>query len=293
MYTKREKWWGYAFIAPQLLGMIVFSLLPLIFAFALSFMSWDGFGERTFVGLDNYIQQFQDPVFRTALRNTTLYSLLVIPGGIIAALGAALALNKVKGKDFYRMLFFMPVVTSSVSIGVIWMWLLNGDIGLINQLLAMIGIDGPNWLTDQKLVLPSIAALSIWWGLGTNMVIFLAGLQGISRSYYEAADIDGATPWQKFRHITFPLLSPTTFFVAIMIVIASFQVFDQAYVMTQGGPGKASYTLVYHIFDMAFTRTAFGPSTASAMILFAIILIFTLIQFSVSRKWVHYEDGGR
>lgn len=293
MYTKREKWWGYAFIAPQMLGMIVFSLLPLIFALGISFMHWDGFGDRTFIGTDNYIQQFQDSNFTTALRNTTVYSLIVIPGGIAAALLSALALNKVKGKDFYRMFFFMPVVTSSVSIAVIWMWLLNGDFGLINQLLAMVGVEGPNWLTDRNLVLPSIAMLSIWWGLGTNMVIFLAGLQGISRSYYEAAEIDGATAWQKFRHITFPLLSPTTFFVAIMTVIASFQVFDQAYVMTQGGPGKASYTLVLHIFDEAFTRNSFGTSTASAMILFVIILTFTLIQFTVSRKWVHYEDGGR
>ncbi|TSB46498.1 carbohydrate ABC transporter permease [Alkalicoccobacillus porphyridii] len=293
MNDSKRKWWGYFFIAPQLIGMLAFSVLPLGFAFGLSFMRWDGFGEREFIGLANYIGQFRDDNFITALVNTAYYSILVIPVGIALALLVALALNKVKGKTVYRVFFFMPVVTSSVSIGVIWMWLLNGDIGLINQLLAMVGIDGPNWLTDRNLVLPSIAGLSIWWGLGTNMVIFLAGLQGISRSYYEAADIDGATAIQKFRHITFPLLSPTTFFVAIMSVIGSFQVFDQAYVMTQGGPGKASYTLVYHIYEQAFGRSAFGPSTASAMVLFTIILIFTLIQFSVSRRWVHYEDGGR
>lgn len=293
MNDAKRKWWGYFFIAPQLIGMLAFSIIPLGFAFGLSFMKWDGFGEREFIGLTNYIGQFRDDNFITALVNTAYYSILVIPVGIALALLVALALNKVKGKTVYRVFFFMPVVTSSVSIGVIWMWLLNGDIGLINQLLAMVGIDGPNWLTDRNLVLPSIAGLSIWWGLGTNMVIFLAGLQGISRSYYEAADIDGATSFQKFRHITFPLLSPTTFFVAIMTVIGSFQVFDQAYVMTQGGPGKASYTLVYHIYDTAFGRSAFGPSSASAMVLFVIILIFTLIQFSVSRKWVHYEDGGR
>ncbi len=178
MYSKREKWWGYAFIAPQMIGMVCFSLLPLLFALMISFMQWDGFGERTFIGFENYITQFQDPNFTTALRNTTIYSLMVIPGGIIAAMLAALALNKVKGKDFYRMFFFMPVVTSSVSIAVIWMWLLNGDFGLINQLLAIVGIDGPNWLTDRNLVLPSIAMLSIWWGLGTNMVIFFSRTTG-------------------------------------------------------------------------------------------------------------------
>ncbi len=212
MNDKRRKWWGYFFIGPQLIGMLAFSVLPLLFAFGLSFMKWDGFGEREFIGLSNYIGQFNDPSFKTALLNTAYYSILVIPVGIALALLVALALNKVRGKEFYRVFFFMPVVTSSVSVGVIWMWLLNGDIGLINQLLAMIGIDGPNWLTDRRLVLPSIAGLSIWWGLGTNMVIFLAGLQSISRSYYEAADIDGATSFQKFIHITFPLLSPTTFF---------------------------------------------------------------------------------
>lgn len=293
MNNKNRKWWGYFFIGPQLIGMIVFSVIPLIFAFALSMMEWDGFGDQRFIGLENYFHLANDSSFIKALLNTAYYSILVIPGGLILALVIALALNKVKGKDFYRLFYFMPVVTSSVSVGVIWTWLLNGDIGLINQLLDMIGIEGPKWLTDRKLVLPSIAGLSIWWGLGTNMVIFLAGLQSIPRSYYEAADIDGASKIQKFRHITFPLLSPTTFFVAIMLVISSFQVFDQSYVMTQGGPGKASYTLVLHIYEMAFRRSAFGPSAAAAVVLFLIILIFTLIQFSVSKRWVHYEDGGR
>ncbi|WP_059104107.1 carbohydrate ABC transporter permease [Shouchella shacheensis] len=293
MNNHKRKWWGYFFIGPQLIGLLAFSLIPLVSLFVLSFMEWDGFGTVEFIGFTNYIQQFNHPHFITALWNTVYYSILVIPGGIIAALLVALALNKVKGKEVYRVFYFMPVVTSAVSIGVIWMWLLNSDFGLINQLLGYIGIDGPAWLVNTDLVLPSIAGLSIWWGLGTNMVIFLAGLQGISRSYYEAAEIDGANAFQKFRHITMPLLSPTTFFVAIMAVITSFQVFDQAYVMTQGGPGKASYTLVYHIYDRAFDRFTFGASAASAMVLFAIILVFTLIQFSVSRKWVHYEDGGK
>lgn len=290
---KNRRKWGYIFIAPQMIGLIAFSLIPLISAFSLSFMEWDGFGERTFVGLANYIDQFSQPAFRTALVNTVYYTILVIPAGISLALLVALALNKVKGKEIYRIFFFMPVVTSAVSVGVIWMWLLNGDFGLINQLLAYVGIDGPQWLVNRNLVLPSIAGLSIWWGLGTNMVIFLAGLQGISRSYYEAADIDGANAFQKFKHITLPLLSPTTFFITIMAVITSFQVFDQAYVMTQGGPARASYTMVYHIYDQAFDRFNFGASAASAMVLFVIILIFTLIQFSYSRRWVHYEDGGK
>jgi multiple sugar transport system permease protein len=282
--------WGFIFLSPQLIGLICFSLIPLISAFGLSFMEWDGFGEKSFVGLENFISQFNNSDFWISLKNTAYYSILTIPVGIFIALLLALALNKIKGKEFYRLFFFMPVVTSSVSVGVIWMWILNGDIGILNQMLGMVGIEGPKWLTNTSLVMVSIAILSIWWGLGYNMVIFLAGLQGISSSYYEAADIDGASKFQKFRHITLPMLSPTTFFVTIMAIIGSFQVFDQAFVMTGGGPGKASYTLVYHIYDNAFIDFKFGASSAAAMILFVIILIFTLVQFRLQKRWVHYED---
>jgi len=286
----RQNLWGYAFLAPQLIGLILFSMIPVIFTLTLSFMKWDGFGAKEFIGLANYIDQFQDPDFWKALGNTVYYTILVIPISIALSLAVAIALNKIKGKNFYRLFYFMPVVTSSVSIGVIWMWILNGDFGILNQILDNFGINGPMWLTDTRWVMPSIAILSIWWGLGHNMVIFLAGLQGISKSYYEAAEIDGATKWQKLRHITLPLLSPTTFFIAIMAIISSFQVFDQAYVMTSGGPAKSSYTFVYHIYEAAFVDFKMGISSASAMVLFVIILAFTLIQFKMSKRWVHYED---
>lgn len=265
-------------------------MIPVIFTLTLSFMKWDGFGAKEFIGLANYIDQFQDPDFWKALGNTVYYTILVIPVSIALSLAVAIALNKIKGKNFYRLFYFMPVVTSSVSIGVIWMWILNGDFGILNQILGNFGINGPMWLTDTRWVMPSIAILSIWWGLGHNMVIFLAGLQGISKSYYEAAEIDGATKWQKLRHITLPLLSPTTFFIAIMAIISSFQVFDQAYVMTSGGPAKSSYTFVYHIYEAAFVDFKMGISSAAAMVLFVIILAFTLIQFKMSKRWVHYED---
>jgi multiple sugar transport system permease protein len=286
----RQNLWGYAFLAPQLIGLILFSMIPVIFTLTLSFMKWDGFGAKEFIGLANYIDQFQDPDFWKALGNTVYYTILVIPVSIALSLAVAIALNKIKGKNFYRLFYFMPVVTSSVSIGVIWMWILNGDFGILNQILDNFGINGPMWLTDTRWVMPSIAILSIWWGLGHNMVIFLAGLQGISKSYYEAAEIDGATKWQKLRHITLPLLSPTTFFIAIMAIISSFQVFDQAYVMTSGGPAKSSYTFVYHIYEAAFVDFKMGISSAAAMVLFVIILAFTLIQFKMSKRWVHYED---
>ncbi|MBO1510257.1 carbohydrate ABC transporter permease [Metabacillus bambusae] len=290
MLQKRNTLWGLFFIGPQVIGLIVFALIPLLYALVLSFMKWDGFGERTFVGFSNFTSQFYNPDFWKALVNTVYYMILTIPIGIAIALILATALNKVAGKEFYRIFFFMPVVTSSVSVGVIWMWILNGDFGILNQLLSYIGITGPHWLTDTKWVMPSIALLSIWWGLGYNMVIFLAGLQGISKSYYEAAEIDGASVLQKFRYITLPLLTPTTFFVTIMSVISSFQVFDQAFVMTNGGPAKASYTLVFHIYDQAFIDFTFGKSSAAAMILFVMILVFTLLQFRFQKRWVHYGD---
>ncbi|MDQ0493785.1 carbohydrate ABC transporter permease [Paenibacillus brasilensis] len=290
MQKKHQALWGYLFIGPQFLGLICFSLLPLLYAFYLSFVNWDGFGVPVFVGLDNFRGQLADPDFWKALINTVYYMVLVIPAGIALALLVAIVLNKVKGKEIYRLFFFMPVVTSSVSVGVIWMWILNGEFGIFNHLLRAIGIIGPMWLTDTHWVIPSIALLRIWLGLGYNMVIFLAGLQGISKSYYEAAEIDGASKLQQLRYITLPLLSPTTFFVTIMMVISSFQVFDQAFVMTNGGPAKASYTLVYHIYDQAFIDFTMGESAAAAMILFIIIFVFTLLQFKMQKRWVHYGD---
>ncbi|XKI12636.1 Sugar ABC transporter permease [Sporosarcina sp. ANT_H38] len=287
---KNKTLWGYFFLAPQLLGLVAFALIPLVFSIVLSFMDWDGFGTKSFIGLENFIGQFQSPVFWKSLRNTVLYTILYIPIGVSISLLLAFALNKVKGKELYRIFYFMPVVTSSVSVGVIWMWILNGDFGILNQLLGVFGIAGPQWLTNTSLVMISIVMLSVWWQVGFNMIIFLAGLQGISKSYYEAADIDGASGFQKFRHITLPMLSPTTFFVTIMAIISSFQVFDQAYVMTMGGPAKSSYTIVYHIYELAFVNFRMGESAAAAIILFTIIMIFTLIQFKVSKRWVHYEE---
>jgi len=287
---KNANLWGFLFISPQLLGLLFFSLVPLIYAFYLSFTDWSGFGSSSFIGISNYINQINNPDFWKAMVNTIYYMFLVVPIGIALALILAVALNKVKGKAIYRVFFFMPVVTSSVSVGIIFMWILNGDFGILNELLSYIGITGPHWLTDTKWVIPSIALLSIWWGLGYNMVIFLAGLQGISRSYYEAAEMDGANAIQKFRHITLPLLTPTTFFVTIMTIISSFQVFDQAFVMTNGGPAKASYTIVFHIYDQAFVDFTMGKSAAASMILFDIILIFTLIQFKFQKRWVFYGE---
>lgn len=290
MQVKSQGRWAYLFLAPQLVGLIVFSLGPLVFLFVLSFFSWDGFGHERFVGWRNFQFTFSDPDFWKAVLNTIYYTVLTVPAGIILAILVAVALNRIRFRNVYRVLYFMPVVTSSVAVGVIWMWLLNGKFGVLNALLAQIGIHGPDWLTNTQLVMPSIAIVSIWWGLGFNMILFLAGLQSIPQVFYEAAEIDGASKFQQFRRITIPLLSPTTLFVSIITIIGSFQVFDQTYVITDGGPAKASYTLVLHIYKLAFENFTFGKSAAAAVCLFVMILVFTSLQLYLSKKWVNYAN---
>jgi multiple sugar transport system permease protein len=283
--------WGFIFIGPQFFGLLAFSVIPLITTFVLSTLDWDGFQAAKFIGLDNFSYAFNNPDFQKALVNTLYYSILTVPIGIFLAILTAVALNNVRFRVIYRLLFFMPVVTSSVAVAIVWMWLLNGDFGIINVILkTFFGIQGPQWLTNMNLVLPSLAVVSIWQRLGFSMVIFLAGLQGISKDYYEASMIDGASKVQQFWKITMPLLSPTTLFVTVIAIIDSFKVFDTAFVMTSGGPAKASYTMVYHLYELAFRYFQFGRSAAAAVVLFIIILIFTLAQTYMSRKWVHYTD---
>lgn len=283
--------WAVFFTAPQVIGLFVFSLIPLVVAFYLSLTSWDAIGSRTFVGFANFIEQFQNPDLYTALKNTAIYTVIAVPGGMVLALLIALGLNNIQFKSVYRLLYFMPNVTSSVAISVIWIYLLNGDFGIINSYARdWFNITLPNWLIEENFVMPSIAIVGIWWGLGFNMVIFLAGLQNVPSSLIEAAQIDGANKWQTFRNVTLPILSPTTFFLTITSIIGSFQVFDQAYVMTGGGPGRASYTMVYHVFKLAFQDFTFGKSSAAAVILFTIILLMTAFQFYAQKRWVHYED---
>jgi multiple sugar transport system permease protein len=284
----RESAWGFLFIGPQLLGMIAFVLGPMVFALGLSMTTWNGFGERHFVGLQNFVQQLHDRTFWTVLKNTVYYTILLVPGELICALVVALALNKVRGKLVYRLFYFMPVVTSSVAVSVVWTWLLNGQFGPINGFLRQwLGINPPDWLVNPHTVIPAIVAVSIWRGMGFTMVIFLAGLKGIPTTYLEAAEIDGATPFQRFRHITLPLLSPTVLFLSIVSFIGSFQVFDIVYVLTAGTPSDASQTLVYDIYSLAFVKFQFGAASAVAVMLFVILLVLTLLQMAAQRRWVH------
>lgn len=287
---RKDALWGYVFILPQLLGMLAFSLLPLITVFYLSTVTWDGLGPIQFVGLQNFINQLTSDDLRISLLHTLYYTVLSVPGGLVLALLIALGLNNVRGKSFYRVLYFMPYITGSVAVGVIWGWLLNTDFGLINNMLrSWFNFSGFGWLTTSQLVIPSLAIVSIWQGLGFNMIIFLAGLQGIPATYFEAARIDGANKFQVFWRVTLPLLTPTIFFTTVISVINSFQVFDITFVLTGGGPGKDSYTMVYLLYHQGFEQAQFGNASATAVILFVIILALTLLQFRLQRRWVNYE----
>jgi len=271
----RDALWGYAFLLPQLIGLLVFSLIPLVSVFYLSMVTWDGLGPMTFVGLQNFIDQLQNSDLHIALLNTLFFTAITVPGGLIFALLVALALNNVRGKTVYRVLYFMPFITGSVAVGVIWSLLLNAR--------------GVGWLTDGRFVIPSIAMVAIWQGLGFNMIIFLAGLQGIPVSYSEAARIDGANKFQLFWRVTLPMLTPTIFFTAVISILNSFQVFDLAFILTGGGPGKDSYTIVYHIYHLGFENATFGVASAAAVILFVILLALTGFQFRLQKRWVNYD----
>jgi multiple sugar transport system permease protein len=277
--------WALIFLLPHLLLFLAFMLFPVIGSFLLSFTSWDLLGDIEWVGLNNYIDLTKDAIFIEVFWNTLYFTVISVPIGIFLSLLLAIALNqKIRGIKFYRAAYFLPVISSMVAVAVIWQWIYNPEYGLINFGLSLVGIDGPNWLSSETWAMPAIILTSIWKGLGFSMLIFLAGLQGIPDSYYEAADLDGASFVDKFRHITVPLLSPTTFFVTIMSIINSFQVFDTVYLMTGGGPGRSSSVIVHYLYQNAFEYFRMGYASAMAYILFFLVFVFTIIQFWRHKK---------
>ncbi len=287
---RSEMKWAYLFIAPQMVGLAVFTLGPILYAAYLSFTKWNILKPPQWVGLDNYIDQLSDPTFLNLLRNTFFITAGYIPLVMILSLAMALALNqKLRFTVVWRTAYFMPVVTSLVAIALVWRWVLQPDFGLVNYLLGLIGVEGPDWLSSTQWAIPGLIFMRVWWGAGFYMVIFLAGLQGIPKEFYDAAKVDGANPWQQFRHVTLPLLSPTTFFVFIMASIWTLQIFDQVYIMTGGGPGEATEVFLLRIYQLAFRYYRMGDAAALSMILFAIIGCFTYFQARYSRRWVHYD----
>ncbi|WLD92601.1 carbohydrate ABC transporter permease [Alkalihalobacillus sp. AL-G] len=279
------------FLLPNFIGFIFFIGIPILASFGLSFTEWDLISNPSWVGFDNYIALIKDEEFRSALFHTIYFILGYLPLVMCGALTIALILNKkLKGRIFFRAAYFVPVITSWVAVSLIWKWLFNPTYGLINYGLSLIGISGPAWLHDPTWAMPAIILTSVWKDLGFVMVIYLAGLQGISPTYYEAAEIDGANGFQKFRHITLPLLSSTTFFVLVISLINSFQVFDQVMIMTEGGPAGSTSVLVERIYKHAFEYYEMGYASAISWVLFFIIFGVTLIQMRLQKRWVDHGN---
>ena len=279
-----------SFLLPSLVPLTLFLITPMAASIGLSFVSWDLLTSPQWVGTDNYRELLHDAAFHSALLHTVLYIAGYLPLAVGGGLAIALLLHqRLRGVGWIRTIYFLPVVTSWVVVALVWKWLLNPQFGIVNTLLGYVGIQGPGWWTDPNWALPSIILASAWKDIGFAMVIFLAGLQGIPEEYYEAASIDGAGRWRRFRDVTLPLLAPTTFFVITISLINNFQVFDQVWVMTQGGPAGSSSVVVEQIVKNAFSYGRMGYASAMSWVLFAIILLFTAAQVRLQRRWVSYD----
>ncbi|MCR4401242.1 MAG: sugar ABC transporter permease [Firmicutes bacterium] len=284
----------YLCILPWLVGFSVLTLGPMVVSLYYSLCEYNILQPPTWVGLANYVAIFtDDPLFWTALYNTAYYTLFAVPLGVAGSLALALLLNqRVRGVRVFRTIFYMPSIMPAVASSILWIWLFNPQHGLVNRLLSVVGVKGPLWLADPVWSKPALILMGLW-GIGGGMVIFLAGLQGVPRHLYEAAVVDGATPWQQFIHVTLPMLSPTLFFSIVMGIIGSFQVFTQSYVMTQGGPLNSTLFYVLYLYRTAFEFFQMGYASALAWILFVILVSFTFLQLRLSRRWVYYEGDFR
>lgn len=286
--TLRREWIGYLFILPNLVGVLVFLAFPVVFALYMSFTDWDVLTEANFVGLDNYRTLFtDDPLFWTSLWNSTYYVLLTVPTSIVIGLGLAVAMNQaVRGITFFRAAMYIPVLTSAVAVAFIWRWIFNSDVGLLNSLLYRLGLPSTiGWLTDENWAMISLAIMAVWKSVGYYAVILFAALQGVPRSLYEAAELDGASSWRRFINITVPMIGPALLFVTVIAVIGSFQVFDQVYLITNnGGPGTSTYVYNLHLYNNAFQFFRMGYASAMAYILFAILFFITWLQLRIGRK---------
>lgn len=282
---KRDDKWAWAMLLPNIVGFLMFMVIPMVATFVLSFMEYDMLTTPKFVGLQNYKDMIADPITRQVTWNTIIYTILTVPVGMILSLLLAVALDSIHAlKKFYRGAFFLPSITSMVVVSIVWQWIYNPEYGLMNFFLSWFGVTPQKWLTSSGTALISLAIVGIWKRLGYDMVIFLSGLQGISTNYYEAAQLDGANSFQRFWYITVPLLRPTTFFVFVMAIISSFQVFDQVQLMTQGGPGRSSSVLVHYLYQNAFQYFKMGYACTLAYLLFAIVLVMTLINMRTEKK---------
>lgn len=287
--TRDQTLWGYLMIAPMMIGFAIFFLIALIASLYLSFTDWKVISAPNWVGLANYLRLPQDPVFMESVRNTAMLTIPNVVLRLFFSMLLAIALNsKIRFRAFYRTLFFMPVLTMPVAIATIWKWLFDPGFGPVNAQLGRMGLPTPEWLNQPETAVIAVVIVLLWSGVGYDMVIFLAGLQGIPREYYEAAQIDGASGFRQFRDITLPLLTPTTFFLSVVAIIGSLQVFDLVYVMTRVADINRFPTIVYYIYEEGFQNFRMGYAVSIAWVLLVIILMFTMLQFWLQRRWVHY-----
>lgn len=293
--TSRERkalFYGILFTAPAILGFLIFTLGPMIASFFLSLTNYNVFKDKTdFIGFDNYAKLItgQDELFYQSIGTTFYFVVLRVPAVILISFFLAILLNmNVKGRAVFRTIIYLPSIVPAVASSMIWLWLLNPDLGLVNTVLERLHLPTSSWLFGESSVVPSIV-LTTLWGIGGTVIIFLAGLSGVPKQYYEAIDVDGGGWFHKLRHITVPMLTPTIFFNTIMTIIGSFQVFSEAYILTQGGPNNKSLFFVFYLWRTAFRDTEMGYASALAWVLFVIILIFTFIIFKTSKSWVYYE----
>lgn len=286
---RAEKMWGWFLTLPSLIHTIIWIGIPVIVAIGMSFTDYDIVQEPTFAGLANYAEIMGDTVFWKALGNNAIMAAFGVPISMFIALVAAVALNQgLKGQGFFRTMIFMPHVTATVAIAMIWLWIYSGDpSGLANRVLGFFGLAPQNWLTNADLALPAVIVVTIWQGIGLKMLIYLAALQGVSKELYEAADVDGASPIQKFFNVTIPMLRPATFFVLVTSIIANFQTFDLVYNLTNGGPANATTVITYQIYVAAFQQFRMGYATAQSVILLLVLVVLTII----SRRVVGGTDG--
>ncbi len=298
--ARRVRWSGglaaqegryfWLFIAPWIIGFIAFQGGPILASLLLSFTEWNLLRDPQWVGIDNYARLFtMDEVFITSLINTAYYTVGHVFPTVLFALGAALLLNRgIRALPLFRTLYYLPAIVPIVSTAVLWKWVFHTEFGLLNSILTSVGLPRIPWLGSTEWAMPALIIMS-WWGFGVSMVILLAGLQGVPEHLLEAARIDGANAWHEFRHVVVPMISPVIFFVMIVQVIGSFQVFTPSFIMTEGGPGNATLTIVLYLYRNGFTYFKMGYASAIAWVLFVIVLVATLAQLRIARSWVYYE----
>jgi len=295
--ARRKALEGYLYISPFLIGFLVFTAYPLLASFYLSFTNYNILSPPVWAGLDNYQRALTggDAQFWASLGRTARYALMVVPLGIACSLLAAMLLNQgFRGTSMFRTFFFLPSITPIIASVLIWLWLLQPSIGVVNYLLKQIGVEGPPWVQSTTWAVPSLVILSLWTTAGgSRMIVFLAGLQGVPQELYEASHIDGASAWQRFRHVTIPMISPTIFFNVVVATIGALSVFSVAYIGTQGGPAFATYFYVYHLYTSAFQNNLMGYASALAWIFLVIVLGLTIVQFSLQNRWVYYAGDDR